>query len=154
MMMRSCPAALAAVFFSIGLAAGPGASAEEAGVWKPVCICQSGVPDSKTISAVFVITKANSGALRKNIEAGLLGLGKHATLLGKNCGDLKMCGKTSWSKTKKRYQNTPIAGPVTIRISYIASAPINYGKASKDKKVNEKRFKIGRQFLIGGKPVK
>ena len=154
MMMRSCSAALAAVLFSIGLAAGSGASAEEAGVWRPACICKSGVPDSKTISAVFIITEANSAALRKNIEAGLLGLDKHAKLLGKSCGKPKMCGTARGSKTKKRYPNTPIAGPVTIRISFISSAPINYGKASKDKKINEKLFKIGRKFKIGGKPVK
>lgn len=153
-MIRSCSVALAAALLSVGLAAGSPASAEEAGVWKPVCICKSGVPDSKTISAVFVITKANAAALRKNIEAGLLGLGKHAKLLGESCGKPKMCGKTYWSKTKKRYQNTPIAGPVTIRISFMAATPTKYDSATRGYKLNEKRFKIGKEFKIGGKPVK
>ncbi len=151
-MIRSFSIALAAASVSLGLVAG--ASAEETGTWRPVCICQSGVPGSDTVSAIFVITKANAGALRKNMEAGLLGLRRNATLLGKACGKPKMCGKTSWSKTKKTYQNTPIGGPVTIRISYMASAPVKYDRASKGYKFSEKRFKIGRQFLIGGKPVK
>ncbi len=151
-MIRSCSIALAMAMVSIGSVAG--ASAEETGAWRPLYICKSGIPDSTRVFAVFKITKANAGALRKNIEAGLLAKRKRAMLLGKVKGTLQSCGKSTWLKDNKRYQNTPIGGPLTIRITSLAFAPLKFNPAGKGYVLSERRFKNGLQFMIMGKPVK
>ena len=123
-------------------------------MWRPLYICKSGIPDSDEVFAVFKITEANAGALRKNIEAGLLAKRKLAKLLGKADNTLKRCGKSTWNKNNKSYQNTLIGGPLTIRITSLAFAPLKFNPAGKGYILSERRFKFGLQFMIIGKPVK
>ena len=122
--------------------------------WNPVCICKSGHPErGDRITAVFRITDANKAELQSKIQQGRLGLRQYATFRGKACGEPKMCGRTYDFKSKTYYPNTPITGPVTVRISMMSNAPSHRPKGAKTYQLNERYFKTGRSFRIGGKTM-
>jgi hypothetical protein len=122
--------------------------------WNPVCICKSGHPKySDRVTAVFRITEANKAALQSKIEQGLLGLRQYATFHAKACGEPKMCGRSYDFKSKTYYPNTPISGPVTVRINMMSNAPSHRPKGAKAYQLNERFFQVGRSFRIGGKPM-
>jgi len=122
--------------------------------WTPACICKSGNPErSERITAVFRITDANKAAMRRKISQGRLGLGQYATLRGKACGQPKLCGRSYDFKQKKYYPNTPIAGPVTVRINMLINAPAKRDRGAKVYRLNKKWFRVGHSFKVGGKPT-
>ena len=57
--------------------------------WKVDCICQSGAGTGQILGHVRV-TKANFDEIKRMLLAGSNKSGAKVTLLGKNCGDLKM----------------------------------------------------------------
>ena len=122
--------------------------------WEPVCICKSGHPDrGNRITAVFRITDENKASMRRKISQGRLGLGQYATFKGPACSRPKLCGTSYDFKTKKRFPNTPIAGPVTVRINMMMNAPAKRDRGSRVYRLREKWFKVGHRFRIGGKPT-
>jgi hypothetical protein len=147
---------LIACAFLLALPAGISAARAESSLtdWKPVCICKSGHPKRQDrITAVFRITDANRAELKKKIDEGRLGLRHYATFHGKTCGEPKMCGRSYDFKEKKYYPNTPISGPVTVRINFMSNAPSHKPRGAKRYQLNERFFKTGRTFRIGGKPT-
>jgi len=147
---------LIACAFLLALPAGiPTARAESSLTdWKPVCICKSGHPKRQDrITAVFRITDENRAELKKKIDEGRLGLRQYATFHGKTCSEPKMCGRSYDFKEKKYYPNTPISGPVTVRINLMSNAPSHRPRGKKKYELNERFFKVGRTFKIGGKPT-
>ena len=122
--------------------------------WTPVCICKSGIPKrGDRITAVFRITDANKGELKRKINGGRLGLGQYATLKGEPCDQPKLCGRSYDFKTKKYFPNMPISGPVTLRITMMANAPARRQKGARHYSIYEKWFRVGHRFRIGGKPT-
>lgn len=122
--------------------------------WNPVCICKSGHPKySDRVTAVFRITDANKAALQSKIQQGRLGLRQYATFHAKACGEPKMCGRSYDFKSKTYYPNTPISGPVTVRINMMSNAPSHRPKGAKTYQLHESFFQVGRSFRIGGKPM-
>jgi len=122
--------------------------------WTPACICRSGVPkQGDRITAVFRITEANKDELKRKIDGGRLGLGQYATLKGEPCDQPKLCGRSYDFKTKKYVPNTPISGPVTLRITMMANAPARRRKGARHYSLYEKWFRVGHSFRIGGKPT-
>jgi hypothetical protein len=151
----ACLLALPAVL-SAAISVAPGAQAQQTLLtdWKPVCICKSGHPKRQDrIIAVFRITDDNKAELKRKINQGRLGLSQYATFHGKACGEPKMCGTSYDFKTKKRYPNIPIAGPVTVRINMMINAPAKREKGSRVYRLREKWFRVGHRFKIGGKPM-
>jgi len=139
-----------------GLSAGMSAARAQTSLtdWNPVCICKSGHPKySDRITAVFRITDANKAGLKKKIDQGRLGLRQYATFHAKACGEPKMCGRSYDFKSKTYYPNTPISGPVTVRINMMSNAPAHRPKGKKTYELNERFFRVGHNFRIGGKPV-
>jgi len=122
--------------------------------WTPVCICKSGHPErGNRVSAIFRITDANKASLRRKISQGRLGLGQFATFKGPACSQPKLCGRSYDFKTKKRYPNKPIAGPVTVRINMMMNAPAKRERGTKVYRLREKFFRVGNKFTVGGKPM-
>jgi hypothetical protein len=122
--------------------------------WRPVCICKSGHPErGDRITAIFRISDANKAELRRKITQGRLGLGQYATLRGPACGQPKLCGRSYDFKSKTYYPNTPIAGPVTVRINMLMNAPAKRDRGAKAYRLREKWFRIGHRYRVGGKPV-
>jgi len=121
-------------------------------VWRPACICRSGHPDRKdAITAVFRITDKNQAELKQKMREGRLGLRQAARLEGPACGDAQMCGTSYDFKTKQRFPNTPIAGPVRIRINMLLNAPVRRPRDANDYQLVEDRFRVGHRITIGGK---
>ncbi|MEJ2121622.1 MAG: hypothetical protein P8Z76_13120 [Alphaproteobacteria bacterium] len=128
-------------------------SANRVTVWRPTCICRSGHPDRKDrITAVFRITDKNQAEMKRKLRQGRLGLGQKARLEGAACDRPKLCGTTYDFKTKERYPNTPIAGPVSVRINMLVNAPVKRPRGALLYRLVEKRFHVGKRFKIGGKP--
>ncbi|MDH3235301.1 MAG: hypothetical protein OEQ29_17415 [Alphaproteobacteria bacterium] len=127
-------------------------SANRVTVWRPICICRSGHPDRQDrITAIFRITDANKAAMRRKMRDGRLGLRQTARLVGGACDQPRMCGTTRDYKTKERFPNTPIAGPVTIRINMLLNAPVKRPRGAQEYQLVEDRFRVGKRFTIGGK---
>ncbi|MHA1537157.1 MAG: hypothetical protein ACTSUD_06350 [Alphaproteobacteria bacterium] len=129
------------------LLASPGlAVSAETFPWKVDCICQSGAGTGQILGHVRV-TKANFDWIKKTLLAGGGKQGAKVTLLGKNCGDLKMCGK-SYADPKNPKQNTPIAGPKTVLVTAVGGMP------TRGFDLLIERLRVGNNLMIGGKETK
>ena len=114
--------------------------------WKVDCICQSGAGTGQILGHVRV-TKANFDEIKKMLLAGSRKTGSKITLLGKNCGDLKMCGK-SYADPKNPKQNIPIAGPKTLKVTVAVGMP------TRGFDLVIERLKVGNKLIIGGNEAK
>ncbi len=114
--------------------------------WKVDCICQSGAGTGQILGHVRV-TKANFDEIKRMLLAGSNKSGAKVTLLGKNCGDLKMCGK-SYADPKNPKQNIPIAGPKTVKVTVTGGMP------TRGFDLVIERLRVGNRLMIGGNEAK
>ena len=147
----ACLAAGAAAMSSI--AAGGFAGAQDLTEWQPSCICKSTIPGRTDVRAVFEITDENADELRRKMSQGRLGLREYATLKGGVCSRPRLCGRSYDFKAKTWHPNEPISGPVTIRINMLSNAPVSRQRGARRYSLREDRFRVGRKFTIGGKPL-
>lgn len=128
---------------------------------KTNCFCQAG-NNSKQFSAEIELTDANRVAVRKMIEAGDLDLRKIIRISGSGCMPAdwrknRLCGQTSVTTTKpdgkresERFDNTPVTGTKTIRISYTGNIPRKQGTPPKPIVLDDERWAKTQVLIVGG----
>lgn len=129
---------------------------------KAVCLCQLG-SNAKQFSAEIEITDANRDALRRSIEAGDLALRKTVKVSGNGCAPAewrknRLCGTTSVTTTKpdgsrdsRSFENTPVAGIKTLRITNTGGIPLKRGAPTGAMEIDAERWPKVRVVLVGGR---
>lgn len=120
--------------------------------WRPACICRRTRPGRDYVVAVFRVTDENAEEMRQKMSKGYMGLGATARFVGPACTSQTLCGRSYDFKTKTRYPNVPIAGPVQVRINMMINAPVKRNKETRIYEFQPQRFNVGKTFRIGGQP--
>jgi|GEM_PF-2380347 len=128
---------------------------------KTNCFCQAG-NNPKQFSAEIELTDANRAAVRKMIEAGELDLRKTIRISGSGCMSAdwrknRLCGRTSVTTTtpdgkreSESFDNTPVTGTRTIRISYTGNIPRKQGAPPKPIVLDDERWAKTQVLIVGG----
>ncbi len=128
---------------------------------KATCFCQLG-NNPKQFSAEIELTDANRGAVRKLIEDGEFDLRKLVKVVGNGCAPAtwrknRLCGQTSVSTTKpdgkresQNFDNTPVTGSKTLRITHTGNIPRKRGTPPKPFIVDDEQWPKVQVILVGG----
>lgn len=156
--MRFLPLACAVAVVVAGAA--PPASAQTE--LNSTCFCQLG-NDPKQFTAEVAVTDANRAALAKMMTAGDFALRKTVRVTGNGCAPAewrrnRLCGSTSVTTTKpdgtrdsKSFDNTPVSGTKTLRITNTGNMPRKSGTPSGQFVLDEDRWAKVQVILVGGR---
>ena len=129
---------------------------------RSTCFCQLG-SDPKQFSAEVAVTDANRATLAKLISAGDFDLRKTVKVSGDECTPAdwrknRLSGSTSVSTTKpdgtrdsKSFENTPVSGTRTLRITNTGNMPRKAGTPPGQFALDEERWAKTQVILIGGR---
>ena len=129
---------------------------------KSTCFCQLG-NDAKQFSAEVAVTDANRAELAKMLTVGDLDLKKTVKVTGDGCAPAdwrknRLCGSTSVTTTKpdgardsKKFDNTPVSGTRTLRITNTGNVPRKQGTPRGQFALDEARWAKTQVILIGGR---
>ena len=128
---------------------------------KSICFCQAG-NNPKQFTAEIELTDANRTTVRKLIEDGELDLRKTVKITGNGCVPAawrknRLCGQTSVSTTKpdgkresQNFDNTPVTGTKTLRITHTGNIPRKRGTPPKPFIVDDEQWPKVQVILVGG----
>lgn len=148
----------AVIFIATVLSACPALAEAEI---KTTCFCQLG-HNEKQFSAEIEVTDANRAALKKSIENGDFDLRKTIKVTGDGCQPAewrrnRLCGATSVSNTKpdgtresKSYDNKPVSGTKTLRITNTGGITRKPGPPSSKPAIDDERWAKVRVITVGG----
>ncbi len=129
---------------------------------KSTCFCQLG-NDPKQFTAEVAVTDANRAALARMMTAGDFDLRKTVKVTGDGCTPAewrrnRLCGSTSVTTTKpdgtrdsKSFDNTPVSGTKTLRITNTGNMPRKSGTPSGKFVLDEDRWAKVQVILVGGR---
>lgn len=129
---------------------------------KSTCFCQLG-SDAKQFSAEVAVTDANRAELATMLTAGDFDLKKTVKVTGDGCAPAdwrknRLCGSTSVTTTKpdgardsKKFDNTPVSGTRTLRITNTGNVPRKQGMPRGQFALDEARWAKTQVILIGGR---
>lgn len=129
---------------------------------KSTCFCQLG-SDPKQFTAEVAVTDANRADLARMMTAGDFDLRKTVKVTGDGCVPAewrrnRLCGSTSVTTTKpdgtrdsKSFDNTPVSGTKTLRITNTGNMPRKSGTPSGKFVLDEDRWAKVQVILVGGR---
>ncbi len=129
---------------------------------KSTCFCQLG-NDPKQFTAEVAVTDANRADLARMMTAGDFDLRKTVKVTGDGCVPAewrrnRLCGSTSVTTTRpdgtrdsKSFDNTPVSGTKTLRITNTGNMPRKSGTPSGKFVLDEDRWAKVQVILVGGR---